>query len=67
MDLATETRSIAAFLQGRLMMDCSLGLDGALAIDHVEQGTASNGDYLPYFDVVTQTGLKVRVAVTPTL
>lgn len=62
-----ETQDVARFIQGALAMVCHAGVNGHLAVDRVEQGTDSEGIYLPYFDVVTASGYKVRVAVTPTL
>ena len=65
MKAADEAHAVAAYLQGALAMTCTSGV--GLKVARVEQWRDEGGDYLPFFDVVTESGVRVRVAVTPTL
>lgn len=59
---------IRALLQGAMYMAASLDrpvppLGELIKIKEVEQGRDSNGDYLPYYVIVTVSGHRIRVTL----
>lgn len=62
---ALDTQAIAAMLQGGLSMAALSGINGHLDVAEVRQRSDSEGNYLPFFDVVTRSGFRVRVSLTP--
>ncbi len=63
--MSSDAKAIAAFIQGGLAMMCMTGVNGGLAVAKVEQWRDGDGNYLPWFDVVTDSGIRVRVTVDP--
>lgn len=60
-----ETRAVAAFIHGYLAMLVSQeGVPGLTEVN-IEQPTDGKGEYLPYFVIITESGLRVRVSVEP--
>lgn len=62
---ALDAQAIAALLQGGLSMAALGGINGQLNVAEVRQGSDGQGRYLPFFDVVTASGFRVRVSLTP--
>lgn len=63
-----DAHLIAAMLQGALigMLERELAQGGlAIKVARIEQGTDSEGNYLKYYTVITESGLRLRVQVTP--
>ena len=60
-----EPEAIAAFLQGSLLMHAYHDGIPGLAVSDVQQGAGPDGTYLPWFTVVTATGIRIRVIITP--
>jgi len=59
-----EAEAVAAFVHGNLLMHAYQGITG-LAVDHIDQDQDEHGQYRPWFVVVTASGIRVRVIVTP--
>lgn len=59
----SEAGQVRALLQGALMGLANRELIHILKTDHIEQLTDGDGDYLPYFTVITEGGFRFRVTV----
>jgi hypothetical protein len=67
-DKEAEEGGIRAILQGAMYMQASLDrptppLRDLVKIQEVEQLTDVDGDYLPYFTIVTGSGIRIRVTL----
>lgn len=59
-----DAQAVAAFVHGNLLMHSLEGIAG-LKVADVSQEADEHGTYLPWFTVITASGIRVRVIVTP--
>jgi hypothetical protein len=59
-----EAEAVAAFVHGNLLAQAHQGIAG-LAVDRIDQDTDEEGTYRPWFTVVTASGIRIRVIITP--
>lgn len=60
-DAEAEKQSVRAFAQG--MLAGGAARQSMLKVAEVETPRDENGDYLPYFVIVTQSGIRLKVTV----
>jgi hypothetical protein len=54
--------AVAAFIHGSLV-GTVMRPDFPVLVDRVDQHADTDGRYLPYFDIITKSGVRVRVSL----
>lgn len=63
-EVEADAQASRALLQGALIGHAMHGLrDGPCRIERVEQDTDKQGNYLPYFTIITGAGHRIRISV----
>lgn len=67
-DDESEKVAMRAFLQGAMLIQTlsqgpTAPIRGIVKVKDIEQGVDSDGIYLPYFTVVTESGHRFRVTI----